>query len=51
MNSLLLEEKGVDKGLLSELAAALQKFLEASQISIERTAPKELKGMLLRELG
>ena len=53
VNSLLLEEKGFDKSLITELAATLQRFLEfhgVSQISIEKTHPKELKYALMREL-
>jgi uncharacterized protein YcaQ len=53
VNSLLLEEKGFDKSLITELAATLQRFLEfhdVSQISIEKTHPKELKHALMHEL-
>jgi hypothetical protein len=53
VNSLLLEEKDFDKSLITELAATLQRFLEfhdVSQVSIEKTRPKELKDALMREL-
>jgi uncharacterized protein YcaQ len=53
VNSLLLEEKGFDKSLITELAATLQRFLEfhgVSQISIKKFHPKELKHALMHEL-
>ena len=53
IKSLLLEKKDVDKDLTTELAATLQRFLkfhEASQISVEKTEPRELRDALLREL-
>jgi len=53
VNSLLLEEKDFDKSVITEFAATLQRFLEfhgASQISIEKTHPKELKHALMYEL-
>lgn len=53
VNSLLLEEKDFDKSLITELAATLQRFLEfhdVSQVSIEKTRPKELKDALMHEL-
>jgi hypothetical protein len=54
VNSLLWEKKGVGKNLVTELAAALRRFLEfhgVSQVSIERTQPKELKDALMQELA
>ncbi len=54
INSLLLEEKDLDRGFISELAETLQRFLEfhdASRVSIVRTQPKELKDALRRELN
>jgi uncharacterized protein YcaQ len=53
VNSLVLEEKDLDKNMVSELAVTLQRFLrfhDVSNISIEKTQPKELKNALLREL-
>jgi uncharacterized protein YcaQ len=53
VNSLLLEKNDVGKNLVIELAVALQRFLEfheVSQVSIERTQPKELKHALIHEL-
>jgi uncharacterized protein YcaQ len=53
VNSLLLERKDVGKNLVIELAAALRRFVEfhgVSQVSIERTQPKELKDALMQEL-
>lgn len=54
INSLLLEEKEFDKSLITEIAAALRRFLrfhDASQVSIEKTHPKELRAALIRELS
>jgi hypothetical protein len=53
VNSLLLEDKDFGKSLITELAATLQRFLEfhdVSQVSIEKTRPKELKDALMHEL-
>ena len=53
INSLLLEEKQVDKRVVTELAATLRRFLrfhDAIQVSIKKTQPKELKDALMREL-
>jgi len=53
INSLLLEEKAFDKGICSKLAASLQRFTgfhEVSQVSIEKTQPKELRAALMQEL-
>jgi hypothetical protein len=54
INSLLLEEKDLDKRFMSELSATLQRFLkfhDVSQVSIEKTQPMELKDALMRELN
>jgi len=54
INSLLLEDKDLDKGFMRELSETLQRFLEfhdASQVSIVKTQPKELKEALTRELN
>jgi uncharacterized protein YcaQ len=54
VNFLLLNEKNLDKNLISELAATLQRFIEfhgVSQVSIEKTDPKGLKDALIRELN
>jgi len=54
INSLFLEEKVLDKNVISELAVTLQRFLEfhdVSDVSIEKTQPKELKDALMLELG
>ena len=53
INSLLLEEKQVDKRVVTELAATLRRFLrfhDAIQVNIKKTQPKELKDALIREL-
>ena len=55
INSIVLEEKDYDRdSLVDELAAALQRFLklhDVSQISVEKTSPKDLKHALMCELG
>jgi uncharacterized protein YcaQ len=54
INSLLLEKKDLDRSLTSELAAALQRFLDfhaVSNVSIGKTQPPELKNAIMRELS
>ena len=55
IKALVLEEKDFDKDtLIRELATALQRFLKlhnVSQLNIEKTWPKDLKQVLLREFG
>ncbi len=54
INSLFLEEKDFDINLIAELAATLQRFLkfhDVSQVSIEKTQPRELRDALMRELS
>jgi uncharacterized protein YcaQ len=54
INSLLLEKKDLDRSLTSELATALQRFLDfhdVSNVSIGRTQPPELKNAIMRELS
>jgi uncharacterized protein YcaQ len=55
INSIFLEEKDLHKGTwIGELAAALQRFLKlhnVSQVNIEKTRPKDLKHVLMRELS
>jgi hypothetical protein len=53
VNSLVLEEKDLDKNMVSELVVTLQRFLRShgvSNVSIGKTRPEELKNALLREL-
>jgi len=54
INSLLLENKDLDRKLTSELAAALQRFLDfhdVPDVSIGETQPPELKNAIMRELS
>ena len=54
INSLLLEEKDIDKSLITELTTTLQRFLkfhDVSQVGIKKTQPKELEDALMRELS
>ncbi len=54
INSLLLEEKDFDNGLIAELAATLQRFLEfhgVSEVDVGKTQPRKLRDALMRELG
>jgi hypothetical protein len=54
INSLLLEKKGLDRSLTSELTAALQRFLDfhiVSNLSIGKTQPPEIKNAIMRELS
>jgi uncharacterized protein YcaQ len=54
IHSILLEENSFSRSLIRALAEALQRFLEfhdASQVSIKKTQPKELKNDLIKELG
>jgi hypothetical protein len=54
INSLSIAEKSVDRNLINELAASLRRFSEfhdVSRVSIQKTQPKELKGVLDRELA
>jgi len=54
INSLLLEQKDFDKGLINELGESMKRFLEfhdTSQVSIVRTQPRKLKCALIRELN
>jgi len=54
IHSLLLEKKDLDRSLTSELAAALQRFLDfhaVSNVSIGKTQPPELKNAIMRELS
>jgi hypothetical protein len=54
INSLLLEEKDFNNGLIAELAATLQRFLEfhgVSEVNVGKTQPRKLRDALMRELG
>jgi hypothetical protein len=54
LNSLILEEKDLNKNFVSELAETLQRFLKfhnVSRVSIRRTQPTELKEALMGELN
>jgi len=54
INSLILDEKSVDKRIIAELGEALERFLKfhgVSRIVIEKTQPKELKKALMNELA
>ncbi len=54
INSLLLKEKDLEKGFVSELAETLKRFLEfhdVSQMNIEKTQPRKLKDALIHQLN
>jgi len=53
INSLLMEEKRVDKALVNELAEAVNRFCQvhgAPEVEIKRTQPSDLKGALMRAI-
>jgi len=54
INSLVLDKKGFDKRIITELGKALERFLKCHDVSdviIEKTQPKELKKSLMGELA
>ncbi len=54
INSLLLEEKNLDKDFRKELAKTLRRFLDfhkVSKVSIVKNVPKQLKDALMHELN
>jgi len=54
INSLLLEEKHIEKALVSELAQAVDRFYrfhDVSEVEIKRTEPKELRRSTMRAIA
>jgi len=54
IHSLYLEDKDLNEDMLFELGAALHRFIQfhsATQVEIEKTYPKKLKGLLMQQLS